>query len=73
MLGSFSVHFSEDFSFGENRETLVQPKVFEVLVGHEVAGPAVSDLVGDHVRQGLVAGLDRFKVVENPGEGVVSI
>ena len=52
--GGFSVHPSHNLPLSENGEPLVQPEVLEVDIGHQVAGPGVGDLVGDHIRVGLV-------------------
>lgn len=57
MLHRCSEHFSKDFSFGKDGEALVEPEVLEVDVGDKISGPAVSDLVRDHIRQRLIAAL----------------
>ena len=43
-----STESSEYLPVEEHVETLVDPEVLHVLVGHEVPGPRVSDLVGNH-------------------------
>lgn len=59
MLLILSFQTSGNFSLGEDGETLIEPEVLEVLVGDEVAGPAVNDLVGEDVDQRLIAGLPK--------------
>ncbi len=51
-----TVHAADDLPFGEHGEAFVEPEVLEVLVGDQVAGPAVGDLVGNHIGQAPVAG-----------------
>ena len=48
------MHPAHNLPLGEDGEPLVEPEVLEVDVGHQVARPGVGDLVGDHVRIGLV-------------------
>lgn len=36
-------------SLRENGEAFVEPEMFPAAVGHQVAGPTVCDLVGDHL------------------------
>jgi hypothetical protein len=62
MLFSLPFQTSGDFSLGEDGEALVEPEVLEVLVGDKVSGPAVHDLVGEDVDEGLVAGLSSSNV-----------
>ena len=64
MLMSLSSQTSGDFSLGEDGEALVEPEVLEVLVGDEVSGPAVHDLVGEHIDERLVAGLLKINVIK---------
>ena len=54
MSGGLSMHPSQNLPLSEHGEPLVQPEVLEVDIGHQVAGPGVGDLVGDHIRVGLV-------------------
>ena len=49
-----------DLPLSEDGETLVEPEVFKVAVGHEVPRPGVRDLVGDHVGVGLVSTVGRI-------------
>ena len=57
MPGRFPGHPSNDLSLGENGEALVQPEVLKVFVGHQIAGPAVSNLVSNHRGQASIPGL----------------
>ena len=50
MSGRLAVHPSHYLPLREHGEPLVQPEVLKVDVGHQVARPGVSNLVGDHVR-----------------------
>ena len=53
---SFSSQSPLDLPLDEHGEPLVQPEVLKVVVGDEVAGPRVRDLVGDDVGERLVPG-----------------
>jgi hypothetical protein len=55
--GSLSLHPSDDLSFGEDRESLVQPKMLKIFVRHQIARPAVGNLVGNHIGQTSITGL----------------
>lgn len=52
---------SSDLPLEEHREALVEPEVLEVLVGDQVASPAVHDLVDYYVRLTPVACLQSIK------------
>jgi hypothetical protein len=48
------IHVSESLAFldlplNKDGESLVEPEMLKALVGHEVPGPGVRNLVGDHV------------------------
>ena len=61
MPGRLSGHPSDDLSLGEHGEALVQPEVLKVFVGHQISGPAVSNLVGNHGGQASIPGLSGKK------------
>ena len=54
MSGRFTVESPHDLSLREDGESLIEPEVFKVAVGHQVPRPGVGDLVSDHVGIGLV-------------------
>lgn len=49
-----AVKATDDFALDENRESFIEPKVFEIGVRHQVARPAMSNLMGNHVDQRAV-------------------
>jgi hypothetical protein len=47
----FALHLPNNFSLHKNGESFVQPKVFEVSIGHQITGPAMGYFMCDNIGQ----------------------
>ena len=65
MSGGIPEHSALDLSLREHGESFIQPKMFKVFVGDEVAGPAVSNFVGNDTGQAFITGLPKIKTKQN--------
>lgn len=57
MARTFAVQPTVDLSLDKHGKAFVEPKVLEIAVGHQIASPAVRNLVGNQVNQGPITGL----------------